>query len=182
MGLGYCGGNKPRFNYSHCFIFIFLRKLHYCHAIITVISAQQMQVVELATRRNQRSNCLPVLGRKIFLLFVDVEGPLNALKILYWLVHGTKRQSVLAIKNVVVIISRIHTCIQSSSLCSLNLSCRHQNGEVSFVPCLVQDYCYMGFSMNLILQLSELMVHIQRVFINILSEMLTLYILNKFKK
>lgn len=99
MGLGYCCGNKPRFNYSHCFIFIFLRKLHYCHAIITVISAQQMQVVEPATRRNQRSNCLPVLGRKIFLLFVDVEGPLNALKILYWLVHGTKRQSVLAIKK-----------------------------------------------------------------------------------
>lgn len=50
-----------------------------------------------------------------------------------------------------VISSRIHTCIQSSSLCSLNLSCRHQNVEVLFVPCLVQDYCYLGFSKSLIL-------------------------------
>lgn len=31
---------------------------------------------------------LPVLGRKIFLLLADVEDPLNALKILYWLVRG----------------------------------------------------------------------------------------------
>lgn len=27
MGLGYCGGNKPRFNYSHCFIFFFFKKV-----------------------------------------------------------------------------------------------------------------------------------------------------------
>lgn len=32
---------------------------------------------------------LPVLCRKVFLLLAEVEVLLNALKILYWLAHGT---------------------------------------------------------------------------------------------
>lgn len=33
---------------------------------------------------------LPVLCRKIFLILAEVEMPLNALKILYWLAHKHK--------------------------------------------------------------------------------------------
>lgn len=38
---------------------------------------------------------LPVLGCKIFLLLAEVEVPLNAFKILYWLVHGSQTQDFL---------------------------------------------------------------------------------------
>lgn len=38
---------------------------------------------------------LPVLGRKIFLLLAEVEVPLNALKILHWLLHVTSTQGFL---------------------------------------------------------------------------------------
>lgn len=46
--------------------------------------------------RNKKSDWLPALGRKIFLLLADVEVALNPLKILHWLVNRTERQCFLA--------------------------------------------------------------------------------------